>query len=92
MVRSQNDLSSLRFQISVFRLQLLTFFFLTPDPPPAEHLKRCDLILGNRGPARRVGCPKNQFGFLHAPSLAGGQIWILYFLRVPNRGIKTKFI
>jgi hypothetical protein len=22
-----------------FRFQLLCFFFLTPDPPPAEHLK-----------------------------------------------------
>jgi hypothetical protein len=41
-----------RFQVSVFRFQLLCFFFLTPDtrhlvpvlpltpdPPPAEHLK-----------------------------------------------------
>jgi hypothetical protein len=74
MVWSKNDVSPLRFQVSVFRFQLLTFFFLTPD---TRHLNRCDLMLGNRGPARRVGCPKDQFGFLNAPSLAGGQTGIL---------------
>jgi hypothetical protein len=41
-----------RFQVSVF------FSFLTPD---TRHLKPKDLVLGNRGPARRVGCPKDQF-------------------------------
>jgi hypothetical protein len=24
----------------------------------------CNLVLGNRGPARRVGCPKDQFDIL----------------------------
>jgi hypothetical protein len=51
-------LRSNRFEYSVF------FAFLTPDPPPAEHLKPCDVVLGNRGPARRVGCPKDQFDIL----------------------------
>jgi hypothetical protein len=46
MVWCQDDLPALRFQVSVFRFQLFSFFFLTPDPPPAEHLKRCDLMLG----------------------------------------------
>jgi hypothetical protein len=26
-----------------------------------------DLVLGNRGPARRVGCPKDQFDILQCP-------------------------
>ncbi|MGD8382452.1 MAG: hypothetical protein PVJ11_09935, partial [Syntrophobacterales bacterium] len=86
----QDDLSALRFQVSGVRFQLLSFFFLTPDPPPAEHLEHYDLMLGNRGPARRVGCPKDQFGFSNAPSLGGDQTWILHFLRKANRGIKIE--
>jgi hypothetical protein len=46
MVWCQDDLSALRFQVSGVRFQLLSFFFLTPDPPPAEHLEHYDLMLG----------------------------------------------
>ena len=28
----------------------------------------CNLVLGNRGPARRVGCPKDQFDILQCPT------------------------
>ena len=38
-ITNDNDL---RFQVSVFRFQLLCFFFLTPD---TRHLKPCDLVL-----------------------------------------------
>jgi hypothetical protein len=34
-----------RFQVSVFRFQFFCFSFLTPDPPPAEHLKPWDRVL-----------------------------------------------
>jgi hypothetical protein len=48
----------------MFRFQFYCFLSLTPDPPPAEHLKPCYVVLVNRGPARRVGCPKDQFDIL----------------------------
>ena len=39
MESMKSQASNHRFQVSVFRFQLLWIYFLTPDPPAAENLK-----------------------------------------------------
>ena len=77
-------------RVSVFsaHVSVFLFFFLTPD---TRHLKPWDLVLENRGPARRVGCPKDQFDILQCsipPGVAlsrGLGAWIFYSIGgLPN--------
>ena len=55
------DFPVTKTEVSGFSVQVSVFFLLTPD---TRHLKPRNSVLGNRGPARRVGCPKDQFDIL----------------------------